>query len=89
MNWKRLYATLQIGLVTCSASALGASLPAIIAIGVCRRLIGVSDNVAVFGVGLPLFIVLFPIFVKGLKEPLRKAGMLSDDPTTFGSWFED
>ncbi|WP_155628548.1 hypothetical protein [Burkholderia territorii] len=46
-----------------------------------------SDNVSVFAVGLPFFIVLLIVFVKYLPKPLRKAGMLSDDPEKFGPWF--
>jgi hypothetical protein len=39
-------------------------------------------------IGLPLFIVLFLVFAKYLPKPLRKAGMLSDDPERLGPWFK-
>lgn len=39
-------------------------------------------------IGLPFFIVLLIVFVKYLPKPLRKAGMLSDDPEKFGPWFK-
>jgi hypothetical protein len=47
-----------------------------------------DDAVALLSIGLPLFIILFVIFVKYLPKPLRKAGMLSDDPEKFGPWFK-
>jgi hypothetical protein len=56
--------------------------------GICRRVLGWSDNVSVFAVGLPIFIVLLLVFIKFLPKPLRKAGMLSDDPEKFGPWFK-
>jgi hypothetical protein len=47
-----------------------------------------SDVVSVFAIGLPFFIVLLAAFVKYFSKPLRKAGMLSDDPERFGPWFK-
>ncbi|SIO44082.1 hypothetical protein [Paraburkholderia phenazinium] len=88
MNWKRLYATLQIGFVVCLASFFSAGCYTVVVIGICRRLIGLSDGVSVFAIGLPFFIVLLAVFVKYLPKPLRKAGMLSDDPGNFGPWFK-
>lgn len=88
MNWKRLYATLQIGFVIFSASFFSAGFYTVVAIGICRRLIGLSDGVSVFAIGLPLFVILIAVFAKYLPKPLRKAGMLSDDPERFGPWFK-
>jgi hypothetical protein len=59
---------------------------AVIVIGICRRVMGLSDNISVFWIGLPFFIILTLVFAKYLPKPLRKAGMLSDDPETFGPW---
>lgn len=87
MNWRRLYATVQIVGVVGGASIGSAVLYTVMLIGICRRMIGLSDNVSVFAVGLPFFIVLLIVFVKYLPKPLRKAGMLSDDPEKFGPWF--
>ena len=88
MNWKRLYATLQIGFVIFLASFFCAGFYTVVVIGVCRRIIGLSDGVSVFAIGLPFFIALLAVFVKYLPKPLRKAGMLSDDPERFGPWFK-
>lgn len=87
MIWRRLYATVQIVGVVGGASIGSAVLYTVMLIGICRRMIGLSDNVSVFAVGLPFFIVLLIVFVKYLPKPLRKAGMLSDDPEKFGPWF--
>ncbi|MFX1766170.1 hypothetical protein PWP93_26990 [Paraburkholderia sp. A1RI-2L] len=88
MNWKRLYAASQIAGVVGGVSIGAAGFYAVIVVGVCRRLIGLSDNIALFAIGLPLFIVLLIVFVKYLPARLRKAGMLSDDPSKFGPWFK-
>ena len=88
MNWRRLYATLQIGFVICLASLFSAGFYTVVVIGICRRVIGLSDGVSMYAIGLPFFIVLLGVFVKYLPKPLRKAGMLSDDPERFGPWFK-
>lgn len=89
MNWRRAYAVFQIWFVICLTSALGAGCYTVVVIGVCRKLIGLSDNVAVFAIGLPFFLVLLLVFIKLLPTSLRKAGMLSDDPELFGPWFDN
>jgi hypothetical protein len=86
MNWQRLYAMLQIWFVISLASVFSAGFYTVIVIGICRKVIGLSDNISVFGIGLPSFIVLLVVFAKYLPKPLRKAGLLSDDPETFGPW---
>lgn len=87
MNWRRAYAVFQIWFVICLASAFGAGCYTVVVIGVCRKLIGLSDNVVMFAIGLPFFLVFLLVFIKLLPTPLRKAGMLSDDPERFGPWF--
>ncbi|MEJ2768268.1 hypothetical protein [Mycetohabitans sp. B46] len=88
MNWRRLYAVSQIVGVVGSVSVGAAGFYAVIVIGVCRKLIGLSDNVSVFAIGFPFFIVLLVVFVKYLPRRLRKLGVLSDEPEKFGSWFK-
>lgn len=88
MNWRRLYATFQIGFMVCLASVFSAGCSTVVVIGICQRLIGLSDSVSVFAVGLPFFIVLLVLHIRLLPEPLRKAEMLSDDPEKFGPWFK-
>ncbi|MBN3765582.1 hypothetical protein [Burkholderia sp. Ac-20365] len=87
MNWSRIYATLQTWFVVLIASIFSAGFYTVVAIGISRRLIGLSDHIAVYAIGVPIFVVLFAVFVKFLPKPLRKAGMLSDSPEKFGSWF--
>ncbi|WP_338925330.1 hypothetical protein IHE33_07140 [Mycetohabitans endofungorum] len=89
MNWRRLYAVSQIIGVVGGVSVGAAGFYAVIVIGVCGNFIGLSDNVSVFIIGLPLFIVLLAVFVKYLPRRLRKSGMLSDDPEKFGPWFSE
>lgn len=88
MNWRRLYAVIQTIGVVGGISIGGAGFYAVIVIGLCRRMIGLSDNVSVFAVGVPTFIVLLIVFVKYLPSRLHKAGMLSDEPERFGPWFK-
>jgi hypothetical protein len=90
MNWKRLIATVDLWVMLCLASFMGAGFPAFVVAGLCRIAFKLEDNEAMLMIGLPLFVVLFPIFVKGLPEPLRKANMvMTTDPSTFGPWFKD
>jgi len=89
MNWRRLYAVSQIVGVVGGISVGAAGFYSVIVIGVCRKLIGLSDNIALFAIGLPFFIVLLIVFVRYLPARLRKAGMLSDDPSKFGRWFKN
>ncbi|WP_375508973.1 hypothetical protein [uncultured Caballeronia sp.] len=88
MNWQRLYAMLQTWFVISLASVFSAGFYTVIVVGICRKVIGLSDSISVFGIGLPFFIVLLVVLVKYLPKPLRKAGMLSDDPESFGPWFK-
>ncbi len=88
MNWRRLYATLQIWTMVCMLSFATAGCNAVVVIGICRKIFGWSDEISIFGVGLPAFFVMFVAFVKHLPKPLRSAGMLSNDPKSFGPWFK-
>ncbi|MCF2133969.1 MULTISPECIES: hypothetical protein [Mycetohabitans] len=88
MNWRRLYATLQIWFMVYLASAFSAGCWSFLVAGLCRIAFHLGDNESMLLVGLPLFIILFVVFLKYLPKPLRKAGMLSDDPKEFGPWFK-
>jgi uncharacterized membrane-anchored protein len=88
MNWRRLYSAIQIVGVVGGISVGAAGFYAVIVIGICRKMIGLSDNVAILAIGLPFFIVLVAVFAKYLPSRLRKAGMLSEDPSRFGPWFK-
>ena len=88
MNWRRVYATFQIGVMVCLASAFGAGCWSFLVAGLCRIAFHLGDNESMLLIGFPTFLVLFAVFVKYLPKPLRKAGMLSDDPEKFGPWFK-
>ncbi|WGY70360.1 hypothetical protein KEC55_25295 [Burkholderia cepacia] len=88
MNWRRLYAAAQIWFMVCLVSIFSAGCYAVVVIGICRKLMGLSNGVSVFAIGIPLFIVLLVLHIRFLPKPLRKAGMLSDDPSKFGPWFK-
>ncbi|MGF6300847.1 hypothetical protein OKW43_000701 [Paraburkholderia sp. WC7.3g] len=47
-----------------------------------------DENKAMALICLPLFIGLMIWFIRLLPKHLRKAGMSSDDPETFGPWFK-
>ncbi|MCF7694933.1 hypothetical protein KPG66_01975 [Mycetohabitans sp. B2] len=87
MNWRRLYATFQICSTVCLASVVGAGCWSFLIAGICRLVFKLDEVVALLSIGLPLFIVLFVVFANYLPKPLRKSGMLSDDPEKFGPWF--
>jgi hypothetical protein len=89
VNWRRLYAVSQIVGVVWGISVGAAGFYSVIVIGICRKLIGLSDSVALFAVGFPFFVVVLVVFVKYLPGRLRRAGMLSDDPSRFGPWFKN
>jgi hypothetical protein len=89
MNWRRLYAMVQIWFIVFLVAVFSAGFYSVIVIGICRRLIGLSDGLSVFAIGIPFFIVLLVLHVRLLPKPLRKAGMLSDDPAKFGPWFKN
>jgi len=57
--------------------------------GLCRIAFKLGDNESMLMIGLPLFVILFLLFAKHLPKPLRKAGMLSDEPSKFGPWFKN
>ncbi|WP_155639330.1 hypothetical protein [Burkholderia territorii] len=87
MNWRRLYATVKIWLVVCLVSVFSTGCYTVVVIGICRKLIGLSDGISVFAIGLPFFMVLLILHIRLLPKPLRNAGMLSDDPEKLGPWF--
>lgn len=88
MNWRRLYAVGQIVGVVGGISIAAAGLYAVIVIGICRRLIGLGEQVSVFAIGIPCFLILLIVFIRYLPNHLRKSGMLSDNPERFGPWFK-
>ena len=88
MNWKRLYAFVQMtGVVW--GSAVGAGIIfAMLATALCRFALNIDEKPAMLFVFCPVFPVLMVYWVKKLPSRLRKAGMLSDNPEKFGPWFK-
>ena len=89
MNWRRLYATLQICAVVGGAAVGAAIFWAMIVTGIFRIAFGLGENAAMLFVFLPLFFCAVLFFVKALPKFFRKNGMLSDGPEKFGPWFKD
>jgi hypothetical protein len=89
MNWRRLYATVQVWCAIGLFAFIGAGSSSFVIAGLCRLAFHWRENVAMPLIGFPLFAILFVVFARGALTPLRKAGMLSDDPEKFGPWFKD
>jgi hypothetical protein len=89
MNWRRCYAVFQIWFTVCLASAVGAACWAFLVAGLCRLIFKLDEEIALLSIGLPLFLILLSLFIRFLPKHLRKAGMLSDDPSRFGPWFKN
>jgi hypothetical protein len=87
MNWRRVYAVFQICFTVCLASMIAAGCWSFFAAGLCRLAFDLPEKTALLSIGLPLFLTLLLLFIRLLPQPLRKAGMLSDEPEKFGPWF--
>lgn len=88
MNWRRIFATVQIYVTLYCASLGSAACWAFIISGLCRIGFGLGENESLIFIGIPIFVFLFVLFVKKLPEPLRRAGMLSEEPEKYGPWFK-
>ncbi|WJF90030.1 hypothetical protein QS306_13155 [Paraburkholderia bonniea] len=89
MNRRRLYATIQRGMVIGGAALGGAGCWAFVIAGILRLTFQIDENKAILLIGLPLFTVLTIWFIRLLPKHLRKAGILSDEPEKCGPWFKD
>lgn len=69
-------------------SFVGAAAWAFVVSGIFRIMLKLGDNESMVFVFLPLFVMLFAYFWRKLPGPLKKIGMLSDDPRKFGPWFK-
>jgi len=88
MNWRRLYATVEIWVTVGLFSLFGAGCWSFLIAGLCRIAFRLGDDESMLFIGLPLFILLSACFFRLLPKPLRKAGILSDEPEKFGPWFK-
>lgn len=88
MNWRRLYAILEICGTVSLFSFVGAGFWSFIVAGLCRTAFRLDDNKVMLLIGLPLFIVMTIWLIRVLPKHLRKGGMLSDELKKFGPWFK-
>ena len=87
LNRRRVLATLQISVVLGGLIIGAGSLYATIIAGIFRYIFGLDEGTALLWIGGPIFLIFSVWGVIYLPSPLRKAGILSDDPRRFGSWF--
>ena len=87
MNWRRLYATVQIWAVVGGTAIGGAICWDFVIVSFLRLIFHLEESKFTLLIGFPIFFILSIVFVRILPKHLRKAGVLSDDPSEFGSWF--
>ncbi|WP_137928651.1 hypothetical protein [Cupriavidus sp. 2SB] len=85
MNWKATYARLQIASTIAVAAVFGAGFWSFLIAGILNVTFEIGENESLLYFGAPLFLVFLVIFAKNLREPLRRAGLLSDPPESFES----
>ncbi|MDR5838788.1 hypothetical protein [Caballeronia sp. LZ034LL] len=88
MNWRRLYATVQIWFMVILTSGATALFWAFVIAGIFRLALGIDEDRALLFIGGPLFLALLVWLIRSLPSTLRKVGMLSDDPKSFGPWLK-
>jgi hypothetical protein len=89
MNWRRLFAVVQICTVVGGAAVVGAVFWAMLATGLCRFAFNLDEKPAMLFIFSPLCLALVVYWVRKLPPRLRRAGMISDEPDTFGPWFKN
>jgi hypothetical protein len=87
MNWRRLYATLEIWGTVGLFTFVGAGFWAFIVAGLCRIAFRLGDTEALLLIGVPMSLGVGALLIRLLPSRLRRAGMLSDEPAKFGPWF--
>lgn len=88
MNWRRLYATLEISVTTGLFSMFISAFFDFLISGIFRIWLKLGDDEAMLKIFAPVAIVLFIVLVKRLPRSLRKMGIISDPPDRFGPWFK-
>ncbi len=87
MNWRRLYATLEIWVTVGLFAFVGAGFWSFIVAGLCRIMFQLPDTEAMLLIGLAMSLGVGTLLARLLPSRLRRAGMLSDEPEKFGPWF--
>lgn len=88
MNWRRLYAALEILLTASLFAFIISGFLAFVIFGVVRVLADLGDDEAMLKIFVPLMVVLFVVLVMFLPSRLRAMGIVSDSPEKFGPWFK-
>lgn len=87
MNWARLYAAFQIWFAVCVASMTGSAFWSFLLAGGVRWAFDIGEDSAMLFVWLPSFVVSTFWLASRIPADLRRAGLLSDEPESFGQWF--
>jgi len=88
VNWRRLYATLEVSVTTSLFSLFISAFFAFIVSGIFRILLKLGDDEAMLKVFVPATIILFIVLMRFMPKSLRKMGIISDSPDRFGPWFK-
>lgn len=88
MNWRRLYATLEVGFTASLFSLFISVFFAFLISGIFRISLRLGDDEAMLKVFVPTVIILFIALMRFMPKSLRKMGIISDSPDRFGPWFK-
>lgn len=88
MNWQRLYAVVQIFLVHAISWVLSVVFFAYVISALAKLIFGIEEEKSYFYCGVPALLVFSVMYFFYMSASLRKAGVLSDEPRKFGSWFK-
>jgi hypothetical protein len=80
---------LQISAVVGGSAIVGAVFWGMVLTAISQKIFEMSEVESMALVFLPSSILILVYLLISLPSPLRKAGMLSDDPSKFGPWFKD
>jgi hypothetical protein len=76
MNWRNILAAERAIMIVGSISVGSSGVYAFIVAGLCRIMFDLDENIALLGIGIPLFIVLLVVHICLLPKHLRKAGLI-------------
>jgi hypothetical protein len=87
-NYARLYSVFQRVIVYLAAWVASAFVFAVVAAGIAKTIFNFDEVASLLWVGGPSLILLSILFYTYMPGSLKKAGVLSDEPKSFGSWFK-
>lgn len=88
INWKKLYSVIKAAVMISLVSAFGSLFWSFVFMAMINEYLELDDDAAMMFIFIPTFIGLFFLLLIKMERPLRRAGMLSDDPERFGPWFK-